>query len=75
MHTGQRNQFRIRISNDAYNKGLRMHHFGEVLYNMIMDEFDAVVDRCQVTLVTDAAEAKRILDEEAMPTYNARTSG
>ena len=72
MHTGQRNQFRIRISNDAYNKGLRMHHFGEVLYNMIMDEFDAVVDRCQVTLVTDAAEAKRILDEEAMPTYNAR---
>ena len=72
MHTGQRNQFRIRISNDAYDKGLRMHHFGEVLYNMIMDEFDAVVDRCQVTLVTDAAEAKRILDEEAMPTYNAR---
>ena len=46
MHTGQRNQFRIRISNDAYDKGLRMHHFGEVLYNMIMDEFDAVVDRC-----------------------------
>ena len=72
MHTGQRNQFRIRISNDAYDKGLRMRHFGEVLYNMIMDEFDAVVDRCQVTLVTDAAEAKRVLDEEAMPTYNAR---
>ena len=72
MHTGQRNQFRIRISKDAYGKGLRMHHFGEVLYNMIMDEFDAVVDKCQITLVTDAAEAKRILEQEAMPTYAAR---
>ncbi len=72
MHTGQRNQIRIRISKDAYEKGLRMHHFGEVLYYMIMDEFSAVVDKCQVTLVTDPAEAKRILDEEATPAYNAR---
>ncbi len=72
MHTGQRNQFRIRISKDAYEKGLRMKHFGEVLYAMIMDEFDAVVDKCQITLVTDAAEAARILEEEAMPAYDAR---
>ena len=72
MHTGQRNQFRIRISNDAFEKGLRLNHFGEVLYNMIMDEFSAVVDKCCVTLVTDKAEAERILNEEAMPAYNAR---
>ena len=72
MHTGQRNQFRIRVSNDAYGKGLRMKHFGEVLYNMIMDEFDAVVDKCQVTLVTDPEKAARILNEEAMPAYSAR---
>ena len=72
MHTGQRNQFRIRVSKDAFDKGLRLNHFAEVLYNMIMDEFDVVVDKCQVTLVTDPAEAKRILDEEAMPTYTAR---
>ena len=72
MHTGQRNQFRIRVSNDAYDKGLRMKHFGEVLYYMIMDEFAAVVDKCQVTLVTDPEKAKKILDEEAMPAYNAR---
>ncbi len=72
MHTGQRNQFRIRISKDAFEKGLRMHHFGEVLYNMIMDEFSAVVDKCAVTLVTDKTEAARILNEEAMPAYNAR---
>ena len=53
MHTGQRNQFRIRISKDAYEHGLRLHHFGEVLYHMIMDEFDAVVDKCEVRLITD----------------------
>lgn len=49
-----------------------MKDFGEVLYVMIMDEFDAVVDKCQVTLVTDKAKAKRILEEEALPTYDAR---
>ena len=72
MHTGQRNQIRIRISNDAYEKGLRLSHFAEVLYNMIMDEFDAVVDKCQVTLVTDKAKVQEILENEAMPRYNQR---
>ena len=72
MHTGQRNQFRIRVSSDAYDKGLRMKHFAEVLYYMIMDEFSAVVDKCQVTLVTDPEKATKILKEEAMPAYAAR---
>ena len=72
MHTGQRNQVRVRISNDAFEKGLRLKHFGEVLYHMIMDEFDAVVDKCQVTLITDEAEAEKFRDEVAMPRYNAR---
>ena len=44
MHTGQRNQIRIRVSHAAYDNGLRLSHFAEVLYHMIMDEFDAVVD-------------------------------
>ena len=72
MHTGQRNQVRVRVSNDAFEKGLRLKHFGEVLYHMIMDEFDAVVDKCQVTLITDEAEAEKFRDEVAMPRYNAR---
>ena len=72
MHTGQRNQVRVRVSNDAFEKGLRLTHFAEVLYHMIMDEFDAVVDKCQVTLITDEAEAEKFRDEVAMPRYNAR---
>ena len=72
MHTGQRNQIRIRVSHAAFEAGLRLKDFAEVLYHMIMDEFDAVVDKCQVTLMTDKAEVQKFLDEVAMPRYNAR---
>ena len=72
MHTGQRNQVRIRISKDAIEKGLRLKHFGEVLYTMIMDEFEAVVDKCQVTLITDPEKAEKMLKEVATPVYNQR---
>ncbi len=72
MHTGQRNQIRIRVSKAAFEAGLRLKDFGEVLYHMIMDEFDAVVDKCQITLMTEAAEVQKFLDEVAMPRYNAR---
>ncbi len=72
MHTGQRNQVRVRVSKDAFEKGLRLKDFAEVLYVMIMDEFDAVVDKCQITLITDAVEAGKFRDEIAMPRYAQR---
>ena len=72
MHTGQRNQVRVRVSNGAFENGLTLKHFAEVLYFMIRDEFDAVVDKCQVTIITDAAEAAKFRDEVAMPRYAAR---
>ena len=72
MHTGQRNQVRVRVSNAAFEAGLRIKDFAEVLYVMIMNEFDAVVDKCQVTIITDAAEAAKFRDEVAMPRYDAR---
>ena len=72
MHTGQRNLFRIRISKEAYGAGLRLKDFGEVLYAMIKDEFGQVVDKCQVTFITDADKAKAFLDDVAMPRYRKR---
>ena len=72
MHTGQRNQLRVRINKEAFENGLRLTHFAEVLYTMIMDEFDIVVDKCQVTIVTDTAKVQDILDHVAMPVYEAR---
>ena len=72
MHTGQRNQVRVRVSNAAYEAGLRLKDFAEVLYVMIRNEFDAVVDKCQVTIITDPAQAETFRDEIAMPRYNQR---
>ncbi len=72
MHTGQRNQVRVRISNAAFEAGLRLKDFAEVLYVMIMNEFEAVVDKCQITLITDPAEAGKFRDEIAMPRYTER---
>ena len=72
MHTGQRNQVRVRVSNAAYDAGLRLKDFAEVLYVMVKNEFDAVVDKCQVTIITDAGEAAKFRDEIAMPRYAQR---
>ena len=71
-HTGQRDMQRIRISKQAFNAGFRMKHIGEVLYACIKNEFEAVVDKCQVTIYTDPAECARIRHEVAVPTFNKR---
>ncbi len=72
MHTGQRNLVRVRVSKDAYQKGLRLKDFGEVVWHEVMDEFSSVVDKCQVTIITDKAKVEKILNSEGMPRYNAR---
>ncbi|MCI8995707.1 MAG: CO dehydrogenase/CO-methylating acetyl-CoA synthase complex subunit beta [Lachnospiraceae bacterium] len=72
MHTGQRNQIRIRVGKEAFEKGLRLSHFAEVLYAMIMDEFDIVVDKCQITIITDKDQVQEMLDKVAMPAYSQR---
>ena len=63
MHTGQRDQIRIRISKNAFKAGLRAKHFGEMLYAKIKGDYDTVVDRCQVTIYTDPAECTRLRKE------------
>ena len=72
MHTGQRNQVRVRVSNAAYEAGLRLKDFAEVLYVMVKNEFEAVVDKCQVTIITDGEKAAAFRDEVAMPRYAQR---
>jgi acetyl-CoA synthase len=72
MHTGQRNLVRLRISKDAYATGFRLKDIAEVIYHEVMDEFDSVVDKCQVTLITDKAKVEELLNNEGMPRYTAR---
>ena len=44
----------------------------EVLYASVKNEFDAVVDKCEVVIYTDPAECTRIRHEVAIPTFDKR---
>ena len=60
MHTGQRDMIRIRISKADFEAGFKFKHLGEVLYAKIKSEFEAVVDKCQVTIVVDAEKNAKL---------------
>ena len=60
MHTGQRDMIRIRISKADFEAGFKFRHIGEVLYAKVKSEFEAVVDKCQVTIVVDAEKNKEL---------------
>jgi acetyl-CoA synthase len=70
-HTGQRDLIWIRISKDAHAKGLRIKHLGTILHDKLKDEFAGIVDRVQVTLITEEAELKKHLPA-AKVKYDAR---
>ncbi|WP_102398954.1 acetyl-CoA decarbonylase/synthase complex subunit alpha/beta [Haloimpatiens massiliensis] len=72
MHVGQRNLTWVRIGKEAYEKGFRLNHIGEVIYAKILDEFGSVVDKCQVTIVTDPDKCGELREKYAMPRYMER---
>ena len=72
MHTGQRDMIRIRVSKSTFEAGFRAKDLAEVLYANITNEFDAVVDKCAVTIVTDEAECTKLRHELAIPAYDRR---
>jgi acetyl-CoA synthase len=72
MHTGQRDMIRIRISKDAFNAGFRAKHIGEVLYAQVKNEFEAVVDKCQVKIYTNPEDCTKMRHEVAMPIFDKR---
>ena len=72
MHTGQRDMIRVRISKAAYDAGFRAKHIGEVLYAKIKNEFDAVVDKCQVKIYTNPEDCTKLRHELAIPAFDKR---
>jgi len=71
MHIGQRDIPWVRISKEAYEKGFRLKHYGEVLVAKFKEDFGALVDKVQVKLVTDQARVDQLL-KEAKEIYRAR---
>ena len=72
MHTGQRDMIRVRVSKDAYAAGFRAKHIGEVLYAKIKNEYDAIVDKCQVKIYTNPEDCTKLRHELAIETFNKR---
>jgi len=71
FHMGQRAIVWIRISKEAFNKGFRLKHLGEILIAKIHDEYSAIVDKVQVKIITDEEKMKAPL-EEARKIYHER---
>ncbi len=70
-HVAQRDIMWVRISKDAYEKGFRLKHLGEILYAKFKAEFPSIVDRVQVTIYTDEDKVKE-MREMAREYYQKR---
>ncbi|MBI5722887.1 MAG: CO dehydrogenase/CO-methylating acetyl-CoA synthase complex subunit beta [Planctomycetes bacterium] len=71
MHTGQRDQVWSRISKAAFAAGFHLKHVGVILHAKLHDEYGGIVDKVSVTVTTDPAEVKALV-ERSRPVFNAR---
>jgi acetyl-CoA synthase len=60
-HMGQRDIVWTRISKNGFAKGLRLRHYGEILHAKLLSNYPAIVDKVQVTIITDLAEVEKRL--------------
>ncbi|MFQ6116925.1 MAG: CO dehydrogenase/CO-methylating acetyl-CoA synthase complex subunit beta, partial [Candidatus Bipolaricaulia bacterium] len=71
FHMGQRAIVWARISKEAFQKGFRLRHYGEIIIAKMHEEFSGIIDKVQVTLITDPEKIKEPL-EEAKEIYRQR---
>ncbi len=71
QHVGQRDIAWIRISNAAADKGFSLESFGKILHARFHEDFGAIVDKVQVTIVTEPALHAEWL-EKARTAYDFR---
>ena len=53
QHIGQRDIAWIRISTSAAEKGFNLNHFGEILHARFHEDFGSIVDKVEITLITN----------------------
>ncbi len=71
QHVGQRDIAWIRISNNAADKGFNLEHFGKILHARFHEDFGAIVDKVEVTIVTEPDLVAEWL-EKARAAYDYR---
>jgi acetyl-CoA synthase len=71
QHIGQRDIAWLRLSKAATDKGFDLKHFGEILYARFHADFGAIVDKVQVTIITEPDQHAEWL-EKAREAYTYR---
>ena len=71
FHMGQRNLVWMRISIDSYKKGFLLKHIGTILHARIHDVYGKILDKVQVTIITDESKVKEMI-ERAVKIYDLR---
>jgi acetyl-CoA synthase len=71
QHIGQRDITWIRISKGATEKGFNLKHFGDILHARYHSDFGSIVDKVEVTIITDPKLHAEWL-EKAREAYNDR---
>ncbi|TWH48154.1 acetyl-CoA decarbonylase/synthase complex subunit alpha/beta [Sporomusa sp. KB1] len=73
-HVAQRNMMWVRIGKNAHAAGFKIRDFGEILIAKFKSDFPAIIDRVQVTIITDkdVIEDKIKLAIEKYATRDAR---
>jgi acetyl-CoA synthase len=71
QHIGQRDIAWIRFSNSAVDKGFNLEHIGKILHARFHADFGAIVDKVQVTIITEQALFQENL-AEARQAYDYR---
>ena len=71
MHIGQRDIAWLRVSKQAVEKGLRLHHIGIILHAKLHQDYGRIFDKMQVKLYTEEDKVKEIV-EKAKAVYATR---
>ena len=71
LHMSQRDLLWIRLNKAAVASGFRLKHFGDIIHARIHDVYGAIVDKVQVTILTDHEKIKEAL-VMARKAYNER---
>ena len=58
-HMGQRDIVWTRVSKTAFERGVRLKHYGEIIHAKFLNDYPAIVDKVRVTLITDRDEVER----------------
>ena len=58
---GQRDIVWTRVSKAGFARGLRLKHYGEILHAKLLSNYPAIVDKVNVTLITDQQEVDKRL--------------